>query len=218
MSQVTFEKRTSNTKYINAKKMKKGLLKIGVLMISVVLIASCTGTFTIMSDYDREADFSSYKTYNYLPGVDSLMGPGASRIKSYSEEYMNLLGYVKSDTPDLFISINGQVQQKIGTTTNNDGYSGYGGYYGGYNGWNSYTTTYVYNQTTIVIDLVDVKKHQMVWQGAATGEFDQYSLKDKKMHQMVDEIFGKYPFQAGTNEQRALLYGKYYKKPTSVKK
>ena len=145
------------------------------------------------------------------------MGPGASRIKSYCEEYMNLLGYIKSDNPDLFISVNGQVQQKLGTTTNNGGYSGYGGYYGGYNGWNSYTSTYVYNQTTIVIDLVDVKKHQMVWQGAATGEFDQYSMKDKKMHQMVDEIFGKYPFQAGTATQRPLLYGKYYKKPTAVK-
>jgi hypothetical protein len=190
-----------------------------ILVGSVIGLNACTGTFTIRADYDKQADFAIYKTYNYLPGSDSLMGPGSSRIKSYTEEYLDLLGYKKADNPDLFVSINGKVQQRLGTTTNSGGYGGYGGYgYGGYYGWDSYSTsTYVYNQTTIVIDLVDVKKHQLVWQGAATGEFDQYSLKDKKLHQMVDEIFGQYPFSAGTNQKRALLYGKYYKKPTAKK-
>ena len=184
-------------------------------IVSAFVFTACSSTFTIMSDYDRKADFASYKTYNYLPMADSLMGPGSSRIKSYTEEYMELLGYVKAEKPDLFISINGQVQQKMGTSTNsyNPGY----GYYGGYYGWDTYTTTYVYSTTTIVIDLVDVEKHQLVWQGAATGEFDQYSMSDKKMHQMVDEIFGQYPYTAGSSAQRALLYNKYYKKPTPNK-
>lgn len=188
--------------------LKRGL----VFVATTLIVAACSSTFTIISDYDKTADFASFKTYNYMPGSDSLMGPGASRIKSYTEEYMELLGYVKADIPDLFISINGRVQQKVGVTTNNYGTYG-GGYYGGYYGWDSYSSTYVYNQTTIMIDLVDVKKHQLVWQGAATGEFDQYSMKDAKMHKMIDDIFGKYPFQAGTSETRPLLYGKYYKKP-----
>lgn len=196
--------------------MKSIAKLISAIVVSAFVFTACSGTFTIMSDYDKTADFSKFKTYNYLPTADSLMGPGSSRIKSYTEEYMNLLGYVKSDKPDLFISINGQVQQKTGTSTNNYN-SGYGGYYGGYNGWDSYTTTYVYSTTTIVIDLVDVEKHQLVWQGAATGEFDQYSMKDSKMHQMVDEIFGQYPYTAGSNTQRARLYNKYYKKPEAKK-
>jgi hypothetical protein len=186
-----------------------------VVGISVLLLAACTSTFTIISDYDKTANFSSYKTYNYLPGADSLMGPGASRLKSYMEEYMHLLGYTKSDQPDLFISVNGKVQQRIGTTTSNYGYGG--GYYGGYYGWDSYATSYVYNQTTILIDLVDVQKHQLVWQGGATGEFDQYSLSDSKLQKMMDEIFGQYPYSAGNSEPRPLLYGKYYKKPESKK-
>ena len=186
-------------------------------VVSAFVLTACSSTFTIMSDYDKTADFSKFKTYNYLPMADSLMGPGSSRIKSYTEEYMELLGYVKAEKPDLFISINGQVQQKTGVTSNNN-YGGYGGgYYGGYYGWDSYTTTYVYNTTTIVIDLVDVDKHQLVWQGAATGEFDQYSMKDNKMHQMVDEIFGQYPYSAGSSTQRARLYNKYYKKPDAKK-
>jgi len=199
--------------------MKKGLIGSVVVLVSVMIFTACSSPFSIISDYDKGADFSKYTTYSYLPGSDSLMGPGSSRIKSYTEEYMNLLGYKKvTENPDLFISVNGQVQQKMGVSTQNSGYNGYyGGYYGGYNGWDSYTTTYVYNQTTIVIDLVDVRKHQLVWQGAATGEFDQYSMKDSQMHKMVDEIFGKYPFSAGTSTPRALLYGKYYKKPTAAK-
>ena len=192
------------------KTFKKYPAVIWMVVISSMVLSACTGTFTIMSDYDKSADFSKFHTYNYVPNSDSLMGPGAARIKSYMEEYMELLGYKKSATPDLYISLNGNVQQKTGVTSS--GYSGYG-----YYGWDSYTTTCVYNTTTIVIDLVDVKKHQLVWQGAANGEFDQYSMKDSKMHQMIDEIFGQYPYTAGSNVQRQRLYNKYYKKPEPAK-
>ncbi len=197
--------------------MKRGIIGGLIVMLSVLAITSCTSTFTIISDYDKTANYAGYKTYSYLPGADSLMGPGVSRLKSYMEEYMHLLGYVKSDKPDLFISVNGKVQQRVGTTTTG-GYGGYGyggGYYGGYSGWDSYTSTYVDNQTTVIIGLVDVQKHQLVWQAAATGEFDQYSLKDSKLHNMIDEIFGQFPYKAGSSEKRPLLYGKYYKKPTA---
>ena len=188
-----------------------------IISISLMLmITACTSTFTIISDYDKKADFSQYKTYNYLPGADSLMGPGSSRIKSLTEEYLQLLGYQKSNNPDLFISIIGQVQQRTGYTTNSPGYGGgyYGGGYYGYYGWDSYTTTYVYNQTTIMIDLVDASEKKLVWQGGATGEFDQYSIKDGKLKKMVNEIFGQYPYSAGSNTPRVKLYGKYYQKPS----
>ncbi|MGB0391478.1 MAG: DUF4136 domain-containing protein [Salibacteraceae bacterium] len=189
--------------------------KVLVLVLTLGVISSCTSTFTIISDYDKSASFENYKTYNYLPGADSLMGPGASRLKSLTEEYLNLLGYKKSDNPDLFVAILGNVQQKVGYTTSSPGYGGYYGGYYGYRGWDSYTTAYVYNETTIMIDLVDASKKKLVWQGGATGEFDQYSIKDKKMQQMIDEIFGQYPFTAGSSQERTKLYGKYYAKPSA---
>lgn len=194
--------------------MKFSAIKVLSFLFVLAVFTACTSTFTIISDYDRTANFESYKTYNYLPGADSLMGPGASRLKSLTEEYLNLLGYQKSDSPDLFASILGNVQQKVGYTSNSPGYGGYYGGYYGYNGWDSYTTSYVYNQTTIMIDLVDASKKKLVWQGGATGEFDQYSLKDSKVEQMIDEIFGQYPYTAGSKVQRAKLYGKYYAKPS----
>lgn len=187
---------------------------IGLLVLSMVITA-CTSTFTIISDYDKNANFANYKTYNYLPGADSLMGPGSSRLKAYTENYLNLLGYKKSENPDMYVSILGNVQQRIGYTTSSPGYGGYYGGYYGYYGWDSYTTSYVYNQTTIMIDLVDAQQKKLVWQGGATGEFDQYSIKDSKMEKMIDEIFAQYPYTAGSNEHRPMLYGKYYAKPKS---
>ena len=196
--------------------MKKLSLGIFIVLLSSMVFTACTSTFTIISDYDKTADFAKYKTYNYLPGADSLMGPGASRLKSLTEEYLSLLGYQKSENPDLYVSILGQVQQKLGYSTNSS--PGYGGYYGGgygYYGWDSYTTSYVYNQTTIMIDLVDASQKKLVWQGGATGEFDQYSIKDAKLNKMIDEIFGQYPYVAGSNQKRVRLYNKYYQKPSS---
>ncbi|MFT4753792.1 MAG: hypothetical protein ACI85Q_001340 [Salibacteraceae bacterium] len=194
--------------------------KLGVLFLvftgAILFITSCTNTFTVISDYDRTASFESYHTYNYIPGSDSLMGPGASRLKSLTEEYLHLLGYKKSETPDLFVSIIGQVKQKVGYNSSTPGYGGYRGYYGGsygYGGWDSYTTSYVYNQTTIMIDLVDARQKKLVWQGGATGEFDQYSLKDSKLAKMVDDIFAQYPYTASSKVERVKLYGKYYAKP-----
>lgn len=190
--------------------MKKGVIGVLVAAFLVGFFTACSSTFTIISDYDKKADFSTFKTYNYAPGADSLMGPGSSKTKTYIEEYMALLGYQLSDSPDLYLAVNGKVKQKTGIQSNN-----HGGYYG-YYGWDTYTTTYTYNQTTIVIDLIDVEKRQLVWQGAATGEFDQYSMKDKKRQQMIDQIFGQYPYIAGSNTPRAYVYGKYYKKPEAA--
>lgn len=189
--------------------MKKAVLGGVATFFLIVFISACSSTFTIISDYDKQADFSAYKTYNYAPGADSLMGPGSLKTKMFIEEYMSLLGYELSESPHLYLAVNGKVQQKTGVQSNN-----YGGYYG-YYGWDNYATTYTYNQTTIVIDLIDVEKRQLVWQGAATGEFDQYSMKDKKRQQMIDQIFGQYPYQAGSSAPRAYVYGKYYKKPVA---
>lgn len=187
--------------------MKRNVFKWLSATFFVATLVACSSAFTIVSDYDKKADFSAFKTYNYAPGADSLMGPGSSKTKSFIEAYMALLGYQMSETPDLYLAVNGKVQQRTGVQSNS-----YGGYYG-YYGWDTYTTTYTYNQTTIVIDLIDAKKRQLVWQGAATGEFDQYSMKDKKRAQMIDQIFGQYPYVAGSNTPRPYIYGKYYKKP-----
>lgn len=62
--------------------MQRGIIGGIVVSLSILMLTACTSTFTIISDYDKTADFSQYKTYNYLPGADSLMGPGARDRKS----------------------------------------------------------------------------------------------------------------------------------------
>ncbi len=189
------------------------MLTSGLLVVFLGLITACSGTFNITADYDKTADFSKYKTFNFIPGSDSTMGPGAMRFKQYVIDYMQLLGYELAEKPDLYVAINGHVEQKIGVTS-----SPSYGYYG-YWGWpDYYTQAYTYNETTVVIDLIDARKHQLVWQGVAQGEFDQFKMTDSKAKQLVDEVFGQYPFMAGTSKKRPLIYKKYYKKPEVSRK
>jgi hypothetical protein len=180
-----------------------------VLVPFLFYLVSCSSTFQISSDYDRKADFSMYESFNFVPD-SGLTAPGTQKMRSLIKDYMPSLGYVTSDEPDLYIGLNSRVQEKMGVTSTPT--YGYGGYYG-YYGWDSYTRTYVYKESTVVVDIIDVDETKLVWQGAATGEFDQYNLTEGKMEKMVNDIMGQYPFQAGTNEPRKLMYNKYYAKP-----
>ena len=180
-----------------------------VLIPITVYLISCSSKFQISSDYDRKADFSGYESFNFVPD-SGLVAPGMQKLKNLIKDYMLSLGYVMSEDPDLYVGLNSRVQEKLGVTSTP--MYGYGGFYG-YYGWDSYTRTYLYNESTVVVDLIDVHQTKLVWQGAATGDFDQYSLTEGKMEKMVDDIMGQYPFQAGTNEPRKLMYNKYYARP-----
>ena len=84
-------------------------------------LAGCASGPNILSDYDHDADFGSYHTYNFMEGA----GPENSSYQSFFSQYMveaitiemEKRGYTKSDTPDLLLNFNAILQDKTKVRT-----------------------------------------------------------------------------------------------------
>ncbi len=193
------------------------ITNFAVLLFLGFVLAGCSSGGNIISDHDKSAPFGSYKTYNFMPGA----GPEAEGYKSFFSQYMvaaitiemEKRGYTTSDDPDLLVNFNAILQDKTKVTTSPSssmgagyyGYRGgrYGGY-GGYGGWGGYgyaTETHVsqYTEGTFNIDIVDAKKHQLVWEAVGVGKVTEKKLANLEEGVMngVPKFFSLYPYVAG---------------------
>jgi len=133
----------------------------------IVTLISCSSSVSVVTDFDSQMDFSSYKTYNFhkpdtvittteLPAIINPLNQ--RRIENAIDEEMELRSYVKSDNPDIYVSYYLRVEDKTEyrATTYNYGspyYGGYGyyGYYGGYGHTMTDVQSYDYKVGTLMI-------------------------------------------------------------------
>ena len=176
-------------------------------------LTGCSSGPNIMSDHDRNADFGSYHTYNFMEGA----GPENSSYQSFFSQYMveaitiemEKRGYAKSDNPDLLLNFNAILQDKTKIRTTSapppmmhGGYYGYrGGAYGAWGGYGYGTETHVsqYTEGTFNIDIVDAKKHQLVWEAVGVGKVTEKALAnlEEGVQRGVPNFFSLYPYRAG---------------------
>ena len=180
----------------------------------VTLLASgCASAPDIRADYDRTADFSKYKTFNFYSDA----GPEATEYQSFFSRYMvaaitnemESRGYVMSDDPDLLVNFNAILQDKtdIRTTPAAPPMGGYYGYRSGfYDPWGTYgygTETHVsqYTEGTFNIDLVDARAKKLVWEAVGVGKVTDKALEEleTRIPAGVAEFFNTYPFVAGSS-------------------
>ncbi|HAV54465.1 MAG TPA: DUF4136 domain-containing protein, partial [Aequorivita sp.] len=75
---------------------------LSILVFSIFLV-SCGATVAV--DYDKQVDFSKYTSYNYFPTIDSgLSELDDNRIVQITDSLLQQRGFVKSETPQLFIN------------------------------------------------------------------------------------------------------------------
>ena len=182
--------------------------------VAALLLASCSSSPKINTDYDHNVDFSKFKTYGFFnpmgienPDYSSIYG---SIFRSAISKEMESRGYTKSENPDLMINVSGRLQEKTSVTTTTDPYmmGGYYGYRAGYyNTWGGYgfgSQTYVnqYTEGTVNIDLVDAAEKRMVWEGVAVGRVNDDKSNEEVRANIIagiQDMFSAYPFTAGKN-------------------
>jgi len=184
----------------------KGLLVFGLAVVFAALY-SCSGV-KVVSDYDKEADFSQYETFEYYgwsEGSGSLLNEfDKNRIEqAFGSEFARRdLKFLKSDG-DLAVSLVVILDQKTSKTAYTNHYGGglYSGYYGFGGGWGmgSSTTTiqeYEYVDGTLIIDVFDTKSKKLVWQGVATGTVDDNpATREKNIPKVVEQIMEQFPIK-----------------------
>jgi hypothetical protein len=165
-------------------------------LLLLIITASCSSV-SVNSDYDKNVDFSSYKTYAfYKTGIDKveISDLDKRRILRAIEEQMAAKGFTKSENPDLLVNIFTKSREQVNVNQFNTGW-GYGWGFG----WNPYmmggqTTVSTSTEGTLFIDLIDAKKKEMIWQGEGSGILTKNTAKkDEKVAEFVSKILAQYP-------------------------
>ena len=166
--------------------------------ILVIVLTSCSSV-RVNQDYDKNVDFSQYKTYAYhKAGVDKveISDLDKKRILRSIDEVMTAKGFTKSETPDLLINFFTKEREQVDVNQFNMGW-GYGWGWG-WNPWmwGNNTSVNRYTEGTLTIDVIDAKKKELIWQGQGEGVLTKnVDKKDEKIKEFVSKILEQYPPQ-----------------------
>lgn len=174
-----------------------------VLFVLVLFVFVGCSTVKVAYDYDKQVDFSKYKTYIIseetmkMANVNQL---NRDRIIAAVEREMSAKGFTKAgaDAADVILDIRikgEEVQTATATTTGGYGF-GYGRW--GYGGGMSTTQVNYDNYTegTLFITLIDKATEKIAWQGTGKKTIDENASSEKKEKNIdyaTQQIFTNYP-------------------------
>jgi hypothetical protein len=173
------------------------------LATAVVLMPALAMAQKTSYDYDKTANFASFKTYGLKDGTKVGQPLIDDRIVAAIATELAAKGLTKSESnPDVYVVYHVAFDKQKDISTYSSGYAGgYGGYGWGWGGgWAGGGTT---NTTvrdilvgTLVIDIADAKKGQLAWRGMGVKEVDTQAKpekRDKSINNAVKKIFKNYP-------------------------
>ncbi len=190
----------------------KNLIFIALLAL-LTFGVGCVSSISITTDYDKEADFTQYKTFGFLKWNDEsaaiVNDIDRRRLERAVTTQLELRGMKRIDgMGDTMIGFHVVVENKTGTTSYTNHYGGMG-YYGGgfgygygypYGGSSTTTTsTYSYQIGTVVIDQYDSQSKKLIWEGVAQGELqNDKSKREERIQKDMQRMFENYPIAAVT--------------------
>jgi hypothetical protein len=176
-----------------------------ISLLGLFLLWGCS-SLAYKTDFDPAADFSTYKNYIWytgkMPDDDALSANPLvkKRVIAGVDKALQAKGFVEGNASDADFVVIVHAGNKQKTQITNYGYGGYGyGRYGmGWGGYGGYgqTDVYQYDETTLVIDIIDAKKKEMVWRGTVTGvvqELPNQEEQQKRIDAVVDRMLSDFP-------------------------
>ncbi|WP_323788360.1 DUF4136 domain-containing protein [Psychroserpens sp.] len=174
----------------------------GLSLFLITLIISSCSSVRVAADYDKEVDFKSYKTFAFFKtGIDKaeISDLDKRRILRAIEAELLAKGFTKSENPDMLVSIFTKSQQRVDVYNNSWGWGAFGPGWGGYGpgwgwGFNNRPIVSTKSEGTLFIDLIDMEKKELIWQGMGTGYISQkMEKKEEQIKEFVMKIMEKYP-------------------------
>jgi len=192
----------------------------GVLfVIGIFMLGLGCATVDVAYDFDPEADFSALHTYGWQPipkrsKADAFV---IKRIKAAVAQEMDAKGFRESESaPDFTIALHGSKERKVDVQEWGYSYSPRAYYHpygfrddrpGGLSGprwgrgedyeeYRSGTDVYEYEEGTLIIDIVDAKKKELLWRGSATDVIDPLASPEERtrtINETVKSILVNFP-------------------------
>ncbi len=179
-------------------------LRSNIYVLALAILFTGCSQIEIDSEYDKQADFSSYKSFSVCmqdietdsqaqPQYDNLENRLAIR-KAIENEMKNLYS-VNDASPDLRVGFHIQLENKkieYRSCTNE----------GMFQTWRECRfETMDYTLGTLIIYIAAVKTNQIIWQASATGVVENgTNFNEDNIDKVVKLIFKKFPSHQYVNK------------------
>jgi hypothetical protein len=179
------------------------------VLLAVVMLAGCTKQPYVMTDYQADYDFSLLKTFTVVEATQDikeniLISPFTfSHVHSVIERELaqRYQSTAMDGKPDFIVSYHIVIEEKLDPGTYDSLY-GFGYYGRGYRHFPSplyYGSTggpRVYNQGSLIVDIVDGKTDKPIWRGVSEKRL-RNGLTPQKQREILTgavlEILAKFP-------------------------
>ncbi len=167
----------------------------------LIALGSGCSSLKISNDYDKDADFRTYKTYDWLDNRPNIPADVvramnqnqlfSARLRRAAESELNAKGLVRDQVnPDILLTYHVGVEDKVDVADWGYRYSGH------YYGYQRDIQAYQYHEGTLIIDMIDAKTMQLVWRASATKTIDDKPTPeqlDQRIPDAVAKILAAYP-------------------------
>ncbi len=170
--------------------------KITYLLAFVLFLTSCQSVRVVV-DYDKSAQFKSFKTFGFLKeGIDraEINDLDKRRILRSIETVLIEKGFTMSETPDLIVNFFTKERQQVNIYNNNrfNYFGGMGYRWGPFMG--SQVNVLSSQQGTLFIDIIETNNKELIWQGVGKGSLTtSVNKKEELIHSFVTSILENYP-------------------------
>lgn len=159
------------------------------------ILMSCTSS-KVITDYDKNTDFSAFKTYNLYSDIGKGLNElDVKRITKALDIEFKQLGFLKVEEPDFLVNIivnyseaqnNNSIGVGIGSGGRNGGFGISGGIPIGAKKLNE----------EFVVEFVNAKSDALFWEGVLNSKVRENRTPDlKEIHfsKVIQQILEKYP-------------------------
>lgn len=185
----------------------KRFLTICAVIIGITLFTASCASHRYNTTRIQDLDFKQYRTYSWLPPVDSLSKNyftndiARHKILSTANAELERLGltYTK-DSPDLlfrYVAIVNNKKRIIYSSPYWGGPWGWGPWgmwgWGWGGGFHRPVGEETYRYSHLIIEAIDRKKNTVVWQARGSGEVGSPERAINRLPKVVKGIFRKFP-------------------------
>ncbi len=157
----------------------------GILAVAVIL-TGCAST-EVRSYLARGVDLHSYRTYNWQPLEPTATGDPRldnnrffeQRVQAAVDEQLAARGFEKTSSPHFLVHYHASVRQEIQISPTEQGVAC------------EECRPQVYDQGTLLIDLVDARTTLLAWRGWAKGGIDGIVDNQESMERKIDEAVAR---------------------------
>jgi hypothetical protein len=177
--------------------VRRPTMRIATFVSTVGLAVMGTIAFAqnVTYDFDRSANFSSFKTYAWVRGTNLSDELNHKRVMRAVDTQLSAHGLARSESPataDVLVAYHASFDKNLQI---NGFSSGFGGYRFGGNRSGTATVDEILIGT-LAVDIVDAKTKTIVWRGLATKEVDTKASaekRDKNINRAAEKLFKNYP-------------------------